>query len=574
MTKGESSDLNYIGPISLLALLVFAFYGQSIFFDYFILDDAHHVKQNEDVIFSIKSFFNIWKTSKMPVVYNLWQLISGISGKELPYWFRMANLVFHCFNGALVYKLVLVLYGKIQPLLNEKQFKLFALFISTIFILHPVQVESVVWVSSFRGIISTFFGLVSTHLFLKFLSGRNLVNLVFCYFSFVLALFSKATLVSLPLLFLFISYFIFEFKKIKNYIYIGIPFLLVGGSSFYVFQDSFLTISVEGGEYPYLKLLLFLDVFFFYFKKLIWPFDLNIIYGRSIRHVIADFKEWSYLIYITLFYLGVLSLSAWSFLKKKKSIQLGMMIYFILLLPVSGLISFDYQLISIVADRYLYFPVLGWAFLVASALFQVKSVLKGWFNPLVLLYLIKIGGLTFWQISLWDEPEDLFQKNELSGGANYYSSIALGVLYLEAEEYGKAELIFNKIKRNLGPTEEVNMHLMKVYAERGLYEEAYQLKKEMEHFKLYGVEIAMLYDLALEKNMKTKERHEHYLQLIDRFPKNLVLKEKYYYLKKEYHLNKKLILEELIKLEKEEKLKVILQNQLKKINKNYSGVKE
>ena len=82
-----------------------------------------------------------------------------------------------------------------------------------------------------------------------------------------------------------------------------------------------------------------------------------------------------------------LILIAWIMRKRSKWLFTAILIFVVAILPVSGIIPFIFQNISTVADRYLYFAMLGPALGFATL---VSFVQKKNQNTLLLLFIILI----------------------------------------------------------------------------------------------------------------------------------------------------------------------------------------
>ena len=71
---------------------------------------------------------------------------------------HLVNLLLHSANTLLVFALLRRLTGALWP----------SVFVAALFALHPQQVETVAWVSERKGVLSTFFGLLSLVAYARF----------------------------------------------------------------------------------------------------------------------------------------------------------------------------------------------------------------------------------------------------------------------------------------------------------------------------------------------------------------------------------------------------------------------
>jgi protein O-mannosyl-transferase len=107
--------------------------------------------------------------------------------------------------------------------------------------IHPMHVESVIWVSERKDVLYTMFFFLSCIQYIKYLEQNARKNLIYCFIFFVLSCLSKGMAVILPLVLLLIDYWYGrDFITVKN-ITSKIPFLIVA------FLFGALAIHIQGG---------------------------------------------------------------------------------------------------------------------------------------------------------------------------------------------------------------------------------------------------------------------------------------------------------------------------------------
>ena len=169
----------------ILIIMGFLVYSKSIGFEAVLWDDDLHITNNSHQTQSFLkaiSFYwtHIYWNLYIPLTYSMWSLLgkmANIFTPHNPYLpFHLFQILLHSINSILV----LLLASKF--LKN----RWYPLFIAGIFLLHPVQVESVVWMSELKGVLSTFFGLLTALLYLhsskKPFSGLYYLALLFIIF--------------------------------------------------------------------------------------------------------------------------------------------------------------------------------------------------------------------------------------------------------------------------------------------------------------------------------------------------------------------------------------------------------
>ena len=191
-------SLNFPFLIILLAnLLVFypainshLFWDDSIFFKSSLLRDAEHPL----VYWMSGPFGKSW-----PTAFSVLKLLHSIFGEQ--YWlYKLAGLLLHTVNAGLI-------FGALEKFLSRPR----SLLITLLFALHPMQVESVLWIFQMNTLLATFFLLVSAHFFCAYRNGRlPWLWYALSLLAFLLSVTSKSLALFFPLLMLF---YLWKMKK-------------------------------------------------------------------------------------------------------------------------------------------------------------------------------------------------------------------------------------------------------------------------------------------------------------------------------------------------------------------------
>jgi tetratricopeptide (TPR) repeat protein len=160
----------------------------------FIWDDDDYVTANP-LLAVPDGLYRIWFSTDapsqyFPLVYTTFRVEHQLWGLN-PAGYHTVNVAIHCINALLLW---LVLRRLSIP---------WAWLASAIFALHPVNVESVAWITERKNVLMLFFSLLSALCWVEFVlgnkSGRKAILLYACSLLFcALALFSKATACTLP----------------------------------------------------------------------------------------------------------------------------------------------------------------------------------------------------------------------------------------------------------------------------------------------------------------------------------------------------------------------------------------
>lgn len=400
--------------IGILFALSFILYARTLNYGFVWDDERIHLSNNQQLIKGeLKSFWvKQYSGMYIPVSYNTWAVINELSNsnKELsPKTFHGLNVLTHSINCILIFQLLFILFK------NQSN----AFFGSLLFMLHPLQVESVAWISEFRGLYSAFFCLLSLLCLFRFLEKKSELTVrlfitskyfIIASVLFALALLSKPSAVVLPFI---ASVLVWCFYKEKLnlvskalfvWLLLILPILLITRSSqpnelFYDSIPFWQRFFIAGHS------------LFFYLSKLIFPYPLAACYGYTPELILSN-----KLIYLTTLFSFVVALV---FFLKRNAHPVAFSSFAIVLiavLPVLGLIPFEYQKHSTVADRYFYLGMLGVTLLVPLFADFIKrhTWLKYILGGIVVIYLsLNIKQTNTWknEFSIWDNTLAHYQNS-------------------------------------------------------------------------------------------------------------------------------------------------------------------
>ncbi|HEY3331110.1 MAG TPA: tetratricopeptide repeat protein [Capsulimonadaceae bacterium] len=349
-----------IGIVIVACLLV---YGKSVHYDFVLFDDASHTYDNHYLNpLTWSSFVHIWTNVYdrlyIPLSYTVYGALVWIGhvlgGPDVsdtgatinPHVFHAANVLLHSANSVLVY-CILQLFTKRSGA---------SLLGALVFTLHPLQVESVGWVSELRGLLSATCGLSAV---LVYLRRAHKWYYMLVSVLMVAALLAKPSAVAFPIIAVIIDAAINK-RAWREYALHALPWVaaaiaiawLTGGQRS---QGNYALVA------PWQRTFVAADAIVFYFSKLLWPGGLAVDYGRTPQIALADrrvFIEWAIP--------PIIAAICWLYRKSAAWLAVGSLVALAALLPVLGLVPFTFQYYSTVADRYAYVAMLGPAIAVAS----------------------------------------------------------------------------------------------------------------------------------------------------------------------------------------------------------------
>lgn len=333
-----------------------------------------------------------------------------------PHVFHIANIVLHTGNALFLFFLLRRIVKKDVP----------ALVGCLLFALHPLQVESVAWVSELRGQLSAMLGFISLASYVKAWdiveeAGEPLDRRaqwsalgVFAgsFLCFVLALLTKPTAVVYPVLIPLIDSLIHR-RSLRQYVQEFAPWALVSLLFIYVARnDQYIMHSALTA--PYLRPFIAGDALTFYLEKFFAPINLAIDYGRTPRVVLSDLRSFELWI-IPAALIGL----AFYLSRKRPWILTASLISLVCLAPNLGLVPFAFQYYSTVTDRYAYLAMIGPALLVAKLVTRLRTP---WLYIVPVVVLAAWSGLSSARCADWKNTITIM-KQELA--VNPYSAIAL-----------------------------------------------------------------------------------------------------------------------------------------------------
>lgn len=366
------------------------------------------VRSTEDGVWS-----RIWSQAYaglyVPLSYSAWRVLALVSGPPgadgllAPdaALFHGANLALHACNAWLVLRLLRRLVA------HEGAAVCGAL----LFALHPLQSESVAWVSELRGLLAATLGLVALERYLWRADARTsagrVANSIVALCVFAAALLAKPSVVVFPLLALLLERFAFDrpWRRVLPGAALGGALALGAVGLAQSAQNEKLGALVPWSQRPRIAL----DALSFYVRKLVWPFDLAPDYGRTPARVLQDGAgAWWLLIPLAL-------AGAMFALRARRQVWLAAALFVAALLPVLGLVPFAFQKISTVGDRYAYVALIGPALalgLLARRRNSIASLACG--------FALTICAVISWrQTQVWSDSRRLFEHTLEVNPASY-----------------------------------------------------------------------------------------------------------------------------------------------------------
>lgn len=397
-----------------VVLVVILVYAQTLRFPFFpFWDDDIHVHSNPHIAnlswSSIGALWSgPWQQLYIPLTYTVWAALAlisrTVSGEPLAggalnaAWFHGANVLLHSLAAAMVFLLLRRVLEKFAPSSTPGRVAAAAALGAAFFALHPLQVEPVAWVSGLRDVLGGCLGIAA----LAVLFARDEPGVARCLAAgllFLASLAAKPAGVALPLIAAILAIQPFRWPVRRMFLVLG-PWLLAAAGWVVLTSNAQSAADLARGLVPaWMRPFVAGDALAFYLGKAFWPAWLSADYGRSPDRILATGAIWWT-------WLGPAALvAALTIFRPLRPYLVPAAVFGAALLPTLGLVPFNFQVVSTVADRYAYVALLGPA--MALGLVLVRGV--SW-RPVAAASAVvaALAALTLLRLPLWSEDLRLF----------------------------------------------------------------------------------------------------------------------------------------------------------------------
>lgn len=399
-----------------IVLVTFGLYQSSFHHDFVNWDDQVYVEEQPLVL--QKQYAQLWKSpvslNYHPLTMTSLAIQAPKDVKKLkPEPFIQLNVAIHIINSVLVFCFIL--------LITRYQWWV-AFFTALIFAIHPMHVESVVWISERKDVLYTFFFLLSCMAYSHYVTEKSLKWLLWAGVFFMASVLSKAMAVVIPVVWILLDFWYGRKWSEKKMWLEKAPFLAV--STFF----GMMAISVQsGGDFGGVLTLTGEKVnalaapdtftmwerfqfasygFVQYLYKFFYPMEIGAFYPYPEGNKFSALGSILYpLLFLVILGAGLL------LYKKSKAVTFGIGFY---LVTVALVLQFLSVGTAIMADRYTYIPFIGIGFILfywghEILLRKVKNGLY-LFIGLSSLFSIFLSLKTSTQVGVWKNSETLWSQ--------------------------------------------------------------------------------------------------------------------------------------------------------------------
>ncbi|MBL7919505.1 MAG: tetratricopeptide repeat protein [Bacteroidia bacterium] len=374
--------------LSIALIITLLVYFKFLFFGHISWDDPEMVFKNKFVrSFDIKGLFSNHFVGNYIPVTMLAHAIAWLFFENNDGAYHLVNILFHLLNGVLVYQLGKHLFK------NDLVINLGAI----LFLLHPMQIESVGWISELKNVLSTTFYLAGTLSYINYATSSKKKDYILCLFFFILGCLSKPSVVIFPIVLICLDILLNKKLSVK-FILDKIPFLLLA-LLFGIINiktqtaDQFIN---HSHEFPIYQRIGFAG--FALLKYLILflvPVNLSVIYPYPSINISV--------FVIGFFLFAFILVLVFLFIKQKKFESFFVILFIVLnLILVLQLLPFGEVLY---ADRYMYIPIIGFAWLLGLLLSKLKIPVSALSFVLILLFSV----FSFTRANAWKSALNLYE---------------------------------------------------------------------------------------------------------------------------------------------------------------------
>ncbi len=383
---------------------------------------------------------NYWRPLLLMVFAAEWHLWKDWT----PGW-HAVNTGFHIADTILLFLIILALFRN----------RTLALCTALIFLTHPIQVETVVYVNSLGDSLSVFFMFTSIYFYLKYrLSQKPAPVSRFYYASiamFPLALLSKESGILLPCFIgicdfiilnpqkTFLQRILIILRSIWPFALMAAIYILLRATKLnFVNTFNFYNEDTEFTSSPWLRLINFFQVLQIYFGLIFFPYELRV---ERLLEVPKTFFQPAVAFGSVVF--GGLVTAAFANWKKRPVITFGVLWFFSGLILTSNLFV---AINALVYEHFLYVPLIGIALITVwlSIQYAQKHGMQKTFIKAFILLIVIYCGWSIKRVFEWRTAIG-FYENLIKYSPNSYRVINnLGMEYADKGIQDKAEATYLK----------------------------------------------------------------------------------------------------------------------------------
>jgi len=483
----------------------------------FIWDDDKFLTENP-IIRAGDGLYRFWFTTEPP---DYFPLTSTTLWFEWRLWgmnatgYHAVNVLLHVISSVLIW---LVL----------KRLKVPGAWLAgLIFAVHPVNVESVAWITERKNTLPLVFHMLTILLFLKFESEERPRLYVWSLIAFLLALLAKTSVVMLPVVLLLCAWW--QRREISGKdILRTIPFFALSAmlslvTIWFQYNRAIRSEIVRNDDF-FSRLAGAGQSVWFYLYKAVFPYELSFVYPKW------DINASSFLSYVPGLLILLLMFACWRYRGKWGRPVLFALTYFVItLFPVLGFFNIYFMKYALVADHWQYISLIGIVGLLTGlAAHAYQTGQKSLRHVLMISAVVIVGLLSFksWtQAHIYKNQETLWTDTVAKNPDSRLALNNLGAIRKQQRKLDEAARLFSRAVKH-DAAAEAHYNLGAIREEQG------QLDAATRHYsdvlKINPNELDTHNNMGdiLVRQKRFKEALEHYSQVLRVKPHNTDIRNK------------------------------------------------
>ena len=463
-----------------LALATLLLYAPVFRFEFVRYDDPHYVLLNPRVSKGLSWDNARWTLTAFEV--GNWHPLTLISHMTDVSVFGLnagghhaVNAVFHAVNAALLF---LLLYGATRS-------RAPSLVAAVLFAVHPLNVESVAWVSQRKSVLCMFFLLLTLIAYVAWARRGGGVRYAMAIVATAAALAAKPIAVVLPVLLLLVDFWPLSRcagdgrDRQRSWVRLALekaPFAALAAAA------SIATIAAQKaggaleswGDYGTAgRLARTAFAYAWYLLRMVWPRDLSLFYPTTVGAA-APLKVAGSVIL-----LAVVTAAVATRARSKPYLAFGWAWYVAALVPVVGFVTFGTQL---VADRYAYLALIGpfvaIAFLGADLVEGRSAWLRRSAAGATSAAVLALAFGTGYALAPWRDSLSILQRGFARAPDNVHAIANLGLELVKLRRYDEGIVLLTRAASIRPHYATVHAYLGYAYAQTGRFAQAREAYEE------------------------------------------------------------------------------------------------
>jgi tetratricopeptide (TPR) repeat protein len=319
--------------------------------------------------------------------------------------------------------------------------------VAALFAIHPLHVETVVWITKRKDVLSAFFWMLTLCLYVYYTEKPAIKRYLPVLFSLVCALMSKPMAVTLPVVMILLDYWpLGRFEQRKENFF---SWQFREKAPFFVVSFIFTVITIFAQYNKHIKIVQYsLDSrlnnaavsFVTYLEKTFWPGDLAAFYPFAANLPVVQILGSAMLIL-------TISIAVMVARKRHPYLLVGWLWYAITIMPVLDIFRSALRSMS---DNYMYLPSIGIFIMLAwgvPSLFPHGEIKKKIFMPAGLAFIAILTVLASRQCGYWQNSLDLWNQALKVTKNNWLAFNQRGLYYSEKGRHQQALDNYNEAIR-------------------------------------------------------------------------------------------------------------------------------